>query len=389
MQACLKDERVGREDAEKGKVRVFSVIPFPVFVYMRKYSVPIIDYFRKDPLLTGVAAGINPHSHDFHNLGKHLIPEVGWKLIAGDYKGWEFCIPKHSTWFGYRLMRELLPPTMGEKLMEIAKVLICNRNLLGKYVYYRNAGTSSGNPFTFLINCLNNKGLIWYTFLEILKNKRHPVTTLGIEQQLSFLDANIRDVYYGDDHIISISPRLDILASDLASQLLKYDITYTDEDKGSKFKTKTSLEEVTFLKRRFYLNSSNVYVGLLLPEVIFETLLWHRIQNGVSTIECISAVLESMRSEVVLYGTLAWEFYELYIDFIYDTQLKKPKPRYNYLARALEIDLYSNTTPPYFFSAWKNFHESLSYFTTMENYIISRSSDSLIHNYVTSTKNSQ
>lgn len=193
--------------------------------------------------------------------------------------------------------------------------------------------------------------------LMICIDRNLPVASSTLMERLQFISNNMRDVYFGDDHIVSFSKHLKITGQDIAKEFLKWNIVYTTPQKDSNFTIKTKLEEVTFLKRRFYKNSQGVYVALLEPKVIFETLLWHR-QQDVDQIECINAVVQSMRDEIFLYGIPAHRFFETFLDYVYD-QLQYAKPRYDYEQRGLDICIYSTKTPSYFFTEWKEFYSRM------------------------------
>lgn len=181
----------------------------------------------------------------------------------------------------------------------------------------------------------------------------------------------MRDVYFGDDHILSFSHKLSITGHDLANQFSKWNISYTTPQKDTNFIVKTNIQNTIFLKRRFWLNSENMMVALLEPHVIFETLLWHRTQSVPMQV-CIDAVVRSMRDEVALYGLPAIKHFEKFLDYIYTYHFEFSKPPYNYMSRSIEIGVYSTTSPDFYFSEFAEFYSRSKEYNALSLYILSK-----------------
>lgn len=355
---CLKTERLPLAKAFAGKSRIFSIIEFPLLVHVRHYSVPLLVYFGTYMHETGVLSGINPHSRDFDLLARHLYIDHTTSYIDGDYGGFDYCIPEAVGEAVYSWLAALFPPHHGREIHRIGRLLTHNRNFLSEYSYERRTGNCTGQPLTLLYNCLANRLLMYSAIYEFCLQKELPFPRATPTEILQHIHDNVRDVYFGDDHIVSRTDRLPITPDDLGKIFAKWDIEYTSTSKTTEYTLKQDIQEVSFLKRTFWRNNNGTIVALLEPRVIFESLLWYNVQK-LPLPEIINAVLESMRTEIVLYGTPAHIFYETYINYIYTFELRFPKPQYDYVQRCLDINISSSTTPDSFFEEFVKFHNSL------------------------------
>lgn len=365
---CLKDERVSVEKARIAKTKLFSIVPFPQLVYLRRYTVPLLLYFRDIRLESGVASGINPHSNDFHVLYEYLNSLPGATFVDGDYAGYEYAVPHSVTQGTYKWLASLFPPVHRDEFLQLSRKLTANRNFLGRYSYVRTTGNCSGQPLTLLFNCCANKILMYSNIFVICQERRLPFPDAKPKDILSFIDDNMRDVYFGDDHILSFSNKLSISGHDLADQFAKWNISYTTPQKDKNFIVKNSIQSTIFLKRRFWLNSEKLMVALLEPHVIFETLLWHRTQS-VPQQECIDAVTRSMRDEIALYGNPAIRHFEKFLDYIYTYHFECSKPLYDYMSRSQEVGVYSTNSPGFYFKEFEEFYSRSKEYNAMLSYM--------------------
>lgn len=355
--ACTKDERIDRADVAKGKVRLFLIFPFPRLVHLRYISVPLLAEVNKHSFAYGVLSGINPHSPDFDRLARFLQFSPSVTFIDGDYSSFDYIIPKGAGEAVYEWIVELFPPSFSSFIRRALTTLQTFEVFIGTYRFTRESGNCTGQPLTLLFNSMVNRVMIWTAIFAILKS-RPSHSSRTDEEILDEIKSNIRDVYFGDDHIIAVGHLFALTTSDLCAQFKRMNIKYTTPDKTQDFRVKNKIEEVSFLKRRFWKGSSGRYAGLLSPSVIFEMIMWNHDQK-VPLIERIDAIVEAARAEIALYGPDAQELFEALLRYIYGFELHASLKRYNYLSRMLEVDMFTVTSPDFFFS------EFASYFATV------------------------
>lgn len=162
------------------------------------------------------------------------------------------------------------------------------------------------------------------------------------------MSRNMRDVYFGDDHIISVGSLFPLNTHDLCAQFKKMKIKYTTPDKTQDFRVKNNIQEVSFLKRVFWQGSTGRFAGLLSPKVIFEMMMWNHEQE-MPVLSRVDAIVEAARCEIALYGVPAQDLFEALLKYIYGFELKAALKRYDYNSRMYEIGMFSSTSPDFFF----------------------------------------
>lgn len=359
VQNAIKDERLPLEKCAIGKGRLFSIIFFPYVAHIRQYSVPLLGHFFFTGFNLGIMSGINPHSLDFDRLVSHLTFAPDVSFIDGDYSGFDYAIPDSVGDAVFEYFAHHFPPQYYEEILEIGRSLKINRNFLDRYSYTRSTGNCSGQPLTLLYNCVANKFLMYSAIDQYLLSKGLPSPQAEQKDRLDFISDHMRDAYFGDDHILSVDSYIPITPTEIQSIFASWDIVYTSTSKTSVMTLKDNIEDVEFLKRKFWRNSYGNYVGILFPSVIFESLMWRRHQKGITVQATIDAVFSSMFDEVALMGEPAIRFFNVYVDFIYSIFFRCARPPYSFKDRVLTTGLFSATSPAFFFEGFVDYHAPL------------------------------
>lgn len=356
---CLKEERLPVLKSERGLSRLFCIFPIPFLVYARYFTVPLLSYAARNAFALGCLVGISPFGHDFHRLSSFLSVFRRPKYWCPDYGAYEYTVPQNVTRETYRFLSLLLPPCHRPEFLRMSESLFCVRVIGSRFVIYRNGGTVSGSPLTLLFNSLSNRFLIRSAIFCVCR-QRAIASPYADDELADYIHASLRDGYFGDDHLLAIDyDALPIEPSEVAAVLASWRMSYTSNDKTSELCAYDSLSDCTFLKRKFWRNSFGLWVGLLEPKVIFETLQWYHTQRNVPTIESIDAVFRSMMEEISLYGCPAQRLFSCYVDYLYSFHFRAVPPPFDYIARSMELDLYSESSPDFFFQAFSAYHSSL------------------------------
>ena len=154
--------------------------------------------------------------------------------------------------------------------------LIYSRHAFGNAVYEWIGCNPSGNILTVILNSIANLTMAYSAVLEI-----HEATTKLIADS-PFVDVEtpekeVEADSYGDDILLSSdNPAFSFL--NFKKTFAKWDIKFTDENKGDEFiDVWTTIHEVTFLKRRFLRlkeYSSYKYVAALSLDTILNCVQW-------------------------------------------------------------------------------------------------------------------
>lgn len=290
---CIKDERKPIEKANQGNARIFSVGPMNFTILMRKYTAFFQSHCMHNCTTSGSAVGINPHSQDWAKLLIEL-DKAGKNYIAGDFEKWDKWIPYPLFMRVCEIINNFYNDSEHNKQIRMAlfgcaygSIRIALSN-----VYRTTGGLPSGISGTAVFSSIANKILKYYMFI-FMRNHYAPKLNLG------YIDRLIVTTAYGDDHIVSVNDLVPWFnMKTLAHAYEHHDIPYTSADKSTTTFTDNyvTLENLTYLKRRFVPISSFQVSAPLCWEVIEESMLW-RHKGGDARADlvatCTSALIEA------------------------------------------------------------------------------------------------
>lgn len=300
----LKDERRPIEKVRIGKTRVFAAGPMDYIVCFRKYFLGFCAHLAENRINNEVAVGINPYSFDWTHLARHL-KRFGTKVVAGDFGN-----------FDGTLILQILD-AIGEAIIEwyddgednaqirriLWKELVNSVHVEGNNLYFWTHGHPSGHPLTAILNSLYNSVVCRIVFVLCARKNGKFVTMKDFGENVSMIS-------YGDDNVLNISDRVvewfnQHTMSEVFSEI---GMEYTDELKSSAADAKPyrSLEEVSFLKRKFrYDSERNCYTAPLDYSVCMEMVNWIRGELDVEEACCTNCQTSAM--ELSLHGRDVFE----------------------------------------------------------------------------------
>jgi len=161
FRACLKDEP---QRKDKFKVRVFHACDMALQFSLRKYFLPIARIFHMHPIESECAVGINPHSHEWHQMHDYITfsDNCADRIVAGDYGKWDIRLPPDVVFMAFQILIEIamLLPGYTEDDIKIMRGLAtdvtyftCHFN--GTLIEFT-SGVPSGHNLTALLNSICN-----------------------------------------------------------------------------------------------------------------------------------------------------------------------------------------------------------------------------------------
>lgn len=242
---CLKDELRPNEKADSGKTRLISAAPMSYTIAVRMYFLTFCQWIMKNRINNGMAVGVNPYSEEWHKLAQQL-QQVGNMMIAGDYRGYD------ST-EAMQIGREILKfinrwyndGPVNALIREILFLdVFSSIHIAGSIVYQWVKALPSGHPLTTIINSLYGKILLRMAFVNCAGR------SFGA---LALYERNVREMIYGDDNIVSMSPLVQpyFNMETISEAIKEFGMEYTDETKSGLMHSFRPLEELGFLKRSF------------------------------------------------------------------------------------------------------------------------------------------
>nr|UBJ26100.1 hypothetical protein [Red panda picorna-like virus] len=298
----LKDEPIKHSKNDLRDVRVFMCLPAAWNVVSKMYLGPIKSFMRANTHLTESMVGVNLTGRGAAEVVTRLA-SVNPKLdliVEGDYTKMDKTINGVLGW------------AVSEVFMEIAELLGLDPIKVGLmvranfHVMYSIQGdlfqvggmNPSGSDVTVEINAVVNSLAHRAAFLlnRGVPSLSHQSYVSGLlpECYPRFRDSNVL-LTYGDDFLLAHGERVD-----LAKLFKSFDATGMQVTDGQKLKDPVyrPIQEVYFLKRRFFLEGEIVYAGLDMRSIL-RMLMVHK-KSTLSDVDHAAVVLEEALREIFL-----------------------------------------------------------------------------------------
>lgn len=249
--ACLKDELRTEEKVAAKKTRSFIVLPLIFNMMIRKYFGQWIACQHRLAGQISSAVGIDANS-DWTDLKRRLCA-MGSDIEDFDYTDWDRSL--HPEWFG--AYSERVSAWYGDKrgspewmVRELLMRQLVFMNIqVGGWLLRTNGGNKSGCAITAEVNTDIHDMLTYYVWNKIcLQTGRSGV------RSLTHFRERVALALYGDDMLkatrADVTPWFNGTAMKAVIEELGMHITPGDKDETKGFRIR-SIDEVTFLKRRF------------------------------------------------------------------------------------------------------------------------------------------
>jgi len=302
---CAKDELRPLEKVKDGKTRTFSIAPVDFTMVFRKYFLSFCAFFMESRDQHFSSIGMNPESHEWTQMFERLF-DVSTLGIAGDFGSWDgrlgaqlihACTDVIDAWYAsdpafYRPEHRNVRRTLTAEVNHTTVIMM---NL----VYGQHGGNPSGNPLTAILNTICNALLMRYAYLKIVP------TNIA---SLSILNKNSYMKFYGDDHLIAVTPMIGKFFNMHSLSIFMASIgkEYTTADKKD-VKTGNPLEpllKLSYLKRHTRKDGVK-YLPLMSKDTIHGLVNWIR-ECDDPTHACIDNVNTALRF-MFFYGQMPFE----------------------------------------------------------------------------------
>lgn len=309
----LKDAKIPKAKADIGKTRLFTACPLHYTIAFRQYFLPFIAHCMRDRIDNSIAVGINPTSAEWTLLANRL-QRHGKNVIAGDYANFDGTLPVQyvetavrimADWFctNFEDIEKCKRNVIGGKiltanefhsfLMNLGTECVNHLHIAnhpdspdGALLYYVRNGIPSGCPATAILNSIVNHCVLADSWLSIMEDSSLATMSAFFEHTSS--------IFYGDDFIMNIRPEvIDLYNQETITQTLKknLDMTMTDEAKTGEIVKARTLEDVSFLKRKFRFEKDiNLWVSPIDIDVILDAPNWVRLGNQLPLRICVDTL---------------------------------------------------------------------------------------------------
>nr|UDL13970.1 MAG: polyprotein [Xiangshan picorna-like virus 4] len=257
---CLKDTCLPVEKCHiPGKTRIFSISPVQYTIQFRQYFMDFMAAYRSARFAAQHAIGIDVASIEWTRLARKIGGKSG-KVITGDYSNFGPGLDSEVARCAMQIVCDWIlhytsnpEPSLSTTLQIFAEELVCPLHLVKNLVYRVPSGIPSGSPITDILNSIANCLYIRVAWLSI--------TRLPLYKFMEDVELCV----YGDDLIAGVSDeRIETFNTQtLGKFFANHKIRFTNADKIESEVRYTTLNEATFLKRRFLPHPSRP--GILTP----------------------------------------------------------------------------------------------------------------------------
>lgn len=264
----LKDELRGIEKLAKGSTRMFSAGEMASTIIMRMFFDGFVAHVTRNRIYNESAIGINPEGPEWGLLRQHL-QHVGRDVFAGDFKAYAESLIAQVLWKVLEVVEHHYPNATPEdkKVREMAWLDIVNSvHANGRDLYMWIQAQPSGCPFTSILNTIAHSIVVRYVYLEAA-SKYAPEHM----NMVSYND-HVRLISYGDDDVVNVHCKVapwfnQVTATEM---YIKLGMNYTDEVKSSSAIPTRTIDEISFLKRKFRVckRSGRVFAPLTLSTIL-------------------------------------------------------------------------------------------------------------------------
>jgi len=250
---------------------VFAAGPMHYTLAFRKYFLGFAAHCAKNRIDNEISIGTNVYSLDWTRTAQRLRSK-GNKVIAGDFSNFDGTLLVQNLTDVVEIINKFYND--GEENAQIRRVLwkeiVNSVHLNGDDLYLWTHSQPSGCPITAILNSLFNSISMRYVWMTVMPPEY---------RTMSAFNKHVAMVSYGDDNCVNISDEVIKLFNQLtiADGYTTMGMTYTDEEKSGEMIPFRSLDEISYLKRRFVWNESeHQYLAPLDLGVVLEMVNWVR-----------------------------------------------------------------------------------------------------------------
>jgi hypothetical protein len=311
-----KDELRDINDIDTlNKTRYIQVCPFDQYIVTIMYFGGWLNTVKTEAPLGPSMVGTNVQGMDFQYMWIKLNEIVNPNFICGDFKGFDIRLFRELREITGKNICDRMHRAYGNELHDSIRRTLWEASLTivalhGNLIYARSDGKPSGDPFTAEENSENNKLMVFSIFIYTGIQRGYSRTEL-----LGLWQYGVRPFFYGDDHIIAVSPALDWFNQRTLQEGLKliFSMEYTDATKNQQVAEYTPREQISFLKKYFRSGPHGRVFPIMEVTQILQRVLWIRVSAGE---DAVPDNMDDALRDLYFHGRPTFEKYKTIFDRI-------------------------------------------------------------------------
>lgn len=297
----LKDELRSAAKVENVETRIVTGAPQDYTILVREKFGAFNASVMKHSVESGLAPGVNVY-RDGYKMALALKCK-GPDVFDGDFKGFDaseqpcildFILDRINDWYDDGPENKRVRTVLWADLT--ASRHVGGRGNDQRFVYQYLKSLPSGHPLTTIVNSF---------FSLICLVSAYIVAT---DDYVGFWD-NVSPLVYGDDNVSNVSRAVaPVYNQETVAAILKreFGMIYTPGDKSGVYKPVTTLDNITFLKRKIVLSEGKWICPLELDSFLY-CIYWCK--NKKEENKILSDELETALSELSLHSQELWDVY--------------------------------------------------------------------------------
>jgi len=297
-----KDEPLSYEKIAKYGTRLFMGCPAAPVHVSRKYFLGPIRFFQRNRQICCMAVGVVAQSSQWGDLADTFR----WKdrMIAGDYSKFDKKQQVCMLHAAFDIIEYVVRRSRNYSDVDIQAMMALRCDIIYALVHFDGdliaffGVLPSGVVLTVILNCLCNIMDIMYAYISA-----HP------QHQVNKFFRDVKPISYGDDNAMSVNPKCTFFNHTVIQQeLKKINIDYTMAEKGAESKPFITLDETTFLKRRFvYSEELQLWLAPLEEDNIVGSLMVWVMSKNLTPREQAYATMQNSIREFFFHGRKKYE----------------------------------------------------------------------------------
>lgn len=298
--AHLKDEAVTEAKIEAKKTRVFTGAPIDFSIVMRKHLLPFVRLMQLNKFIFEAGPGTVTQSIEWTHFYQYLTQFGTDRMIAGDYGKFDKRMVAQFILAAFEVIANVLKQA-GFNADERAIIECIAYDVAFPVVSIKGeileffGSNPSGQPLTVVINSLVNSLYMRYAYCGVRDDGRDDCD--------DFKD-NVALMTYGDDNAMGVShaaPWFNHTA--IQKELATIGVEYTMADKQAESVPFISIDEVSFLKRKWRWEPTlNAFAAPLEEESLLKSLTVWVPSRTVDKYAQMVAVISAANSEYFFHG---------------------------------------------------------------------------------------
>lgn len=301
------------------KTRCFYGNDMVFFLNSTRACIALKHILRKNMWLSECCVGITPQSSQWRTLRSFLMSHGKFSnFVCGDFSGFDTQLPKVILDAAAQILMTMAERSGYSKsdlefLRGALSSIVSSTVLWDGHVLRMANGQPSGQPLTVEMNSIVNSLLMRMTFFTIMDRHYSHI------KNPRFRDY-VRLATYGDDNVLGVHDDIPLYNHTMIQSVFaEWGIKYTMADKDADSVPYLSIEEVSFLKRKFFEHED---LGLVAPiekdSITKKFFYWVRPCNTPETFqEQFRGNVDAQTREACLHGRA---YYESFCDSVRTVQ---------------------------------------------------------------------